>query len=116
MLGVKFLAPVDDIDSERKGFWMTIERVGAPDPISRPKKAQRPVRADKGSSADSINVSAGAKEKAEVYQATEIAKASPDIRMDRIEEVKRKLEDPTYLSNKVIDELADKLVEYFNLS
>ena len=95
---------------------MTIERVGSPDPFSRPKKAQRPVRADKGSSADSINVSAGAKEKAEVYQATEIAKASPDIRMDRIEEVKRKLEDPTYLSNKVIDELADKLMEYFNLS
>ena len=95
---------------------MTIERVGSPDPISRPKKAQKPVRAEKGSSADSVNVSAGAKEKAEIYQATEAAKASPDIRMDRVEEVKRKLEDPTYLSNEVISELADKLMEYFNLS
>lgn len=94
---------------------MTIERVGSPDPISKPNKAERPVRADKGGSADSVSVSAGAREKAEIYQAIEAAKAAPDLRMDRIEEIKRKLDDPNYISNKVIEELAERLMEYFNL-
>jgi negative regulator of flagellin synthesis FlgM len=95
---------------------MTIERVGSPDPISKPNKADRPVRPDRGGSADSVSVSVGAKEKAEIYQAIEAAKASPDIRMDKIEEIKKKLEDPNYISNTVMQELADRLMEYFNLT
>jgi negative regulator of flagellin synthesis FlgM len=94
---------------------MTIERVGFPDPVSKAKKTERPARAEKNQSVDSISVSAGAREKAEIYQATEVAKASPDLRMDRIEEVKRKLQDPNYISEVVIEELANRLMEYYNL-
>ena len=95
---------------------MTIERVGFPDPVSKPKKAERPTRPETSSSVDSVNVSAWAREKAEIYNATEMAKASPDVRTDRIEEVKKKLDDPTYLSQKVIEELANRLMEYFQIS
>ena len=95
---------------------MTVERVGFPDPVSKPKKTERPARAEKTSAADSINVSVGAKEKAEIYNATEVAKSAPDLRMDRIEEVKKKLDDPTYITNEVISELADRLMEVFKVS
>ncbi len=95
---------------------MTVERVGFPDPVSKPKKTERPAPAEKAAAADSINVSEGAKEKAEIYNATEAAKSAPDLRMDRIEEVKRKLDDPMYITDKVIGELADRLMEVFKIS
>ena len=38
---------------------MTIERVGFPDPISKAKNTERPARAEKNQSVDSISVSAG---------------------------------------------------------
>jgi negative regulator of flagellin synthesis FlgM len=96
---------------------MTVERVGFPDPVSKPKKTERPARTEKTSAgADAINVSSGAKEKAEIYNATEVAKAAPDLRLDRIEEVKRKLDDPMYITDKVIGELADRLLEVFKIS
>jgi negative regulator of flagellin synthesis FlgM len=60
-------------------------------------------------------VSAGAKEKAEIYNATEAAMSAADLRMDRIEEVKKKLDDPTYITDKVISELADRLMEVFKV-
>ncbi len=95
---------------------MTVERVGFPDPVSKPKKTERPAPAEKAAATDSINVSEGAMEKAEIYNATEAAKSAPDLRMDRIEEVKRKLDDPMYITDKVIGELADRLMEVFKIS
>jgi negative regulator of flagellin synthesis FlgM len=95
---------------------MTVERVGFPDPVSKPKKTERPAPAEKTTAADSINVSAGAKEKAEIYNATEVAKSAPDLRMDRIEEVRKKLDDPMYITDKVIEDLAEKLLEVFKIS
>jgi negative regulator of flagellin synthesis FlgM len=94
---------------------MTIERVGLPDPVSKYDKATKPQRATKKESKDSISFSADAKAKAEIYNATENVKMSPDIRMDRVEEVKRKLQDPTYISDKLIEEVAEKLMEHFNI-
>jgi hypothetical protein len=81
---------------------MTVERVGFPDPVSKPKKTERPAPAEKTSMADSINVSQGAKEKSEIYNATEVAKSAPDLRMD--------------ITDKVIEELADRLMEVFKIS
>ena len=40
---------------------------------------------------------------------------APDIRMSRIEEIKKKLQDPTYLTQKVIEDLAEKLMEHFKI-
>ena len=94
---------------------MTVERVGVPDPISKLNKTEKTVRPAKKQDSDTISVSDDAKYKAEIYTATENAKMSPDVRMDRIEEIKRKLEDPTYISKKVIEDLAEKLMEYFEI-
>ncbi len=94
---------------------MTIERVGLPDPISKYNKAAKPQKATKKESTDSISFSKDAKAKAEIYSAAENVKMSPDIRMDRVEEMKRKLEDPTYITEKMIEEVAEKLMEQFNI-
>ena len=67
------------------------------------------------SEADSITVSAEAKEMAEVYYMEKIAKETPDVRADRVAEVKEKLKDPNYLNNAVISSAADKFLSALGL-
>lgn len=94
---------------------MTIERVGVPDPISNLNKTGRAQKPKDSQKKDSISFSQDAKSKAEIYSATETAKMSPDIRLDRIEEIRRKLADPSYITEKLVDDLAEKLMEYFEI-
>ena len=95
---------------------MTIERVGPLDPIQNLKKSGKNKRPDNKNVADSISLSPEAQLKSEIYNAIEIARSTPDIRLDRVEEVKRKLQDPNYITEKVVDELADRLMELFDIS
>jgi negative regulator of flagellin synthesis FlgM len=95
---------------------MTIERIGPIDPVQNLKKAGNTAKPKASDGADSISFSAEAKSKAEVYNATELAKSAPLVRQERVEEVKRKLQDPSYISDKLIDALADKLMEYFEIT
>ncbi len=95
---------------------MTIGRVGPLDPIQNLKKTGKSRRPESQNVADSVSLSSEAKSKSEIYNAVEIVRSTPDIRTDRVEEVKRKLQDPNYVTEKVIDELADKLMELFDIS
>ncbi len=61
----------------------------------------------KSSSSDSISVSDEAKE---VYLLQKVASETPDVRADRIAEVKEKIKDPSYLSDAVIKSAADKFL------
>jgi negative regulator of flagellin synthesis FlgM len=95
---------------------MTIERIGPMDPIPSFKKAKGPEKSKKGEGADSITLSEEAKSKAEVYQATEMAKNAPGIRWELVEAAKKKLQDPNYISEKVVDAVAQRLMEYFEIT
>lgn len=94
---------------------MTIQGIGPLDPIAKFNKTDKPEKVSKAQKNDSINVSEEAKSKAEVYNATQLAKNAEDIRWSKVEEVKRKLEDPNYLSQKVIEETAEKIMDHFNI-
>ena len=94
---------------------MTIDRLGPIDPSSQLNKANKGSKPVKKDTTDSISVSSEAKAMGEIFQATESVKKSPDIRMDRVEEVKRKLQDPSYINDKVVEAVADKVMELFGL-
>ncbi len=94
---------------------MTIERLGPVDPALRYKKTNKTSKPLKKSETDSISVSQEAKSMSEMYKVTEAVKLSSDVRLDRIEEVKRKLEDPSYISEKVVEAVADDIVALFGL-
>jgi negative regulator of flagellin synthesis FlgM len=94
---------------------MTVERIGPLDPASNVKKSERPAPPKAKGDVDSINVSQEARSKAEVFRAMEAAKGSPDVRLDRIEEVKRKLQDPTYPSQEIIEKVADGILKSFGI-
>lgn len=95
---------------------MTIERLGPVDPVSKLNKTENSSKIVKKEKADSINFSDEARNMGEIYKATENVKKAPDVRMDRVEEVKRKLEDPSYINDKVVESVADKVMDVFGLS
>jgi negative regulator of flagellin synthesis FlgM len=95
---------------------MTIERIGPTDPVQSFKKTKPADKPKKSQGADSINLSEEAKSKAEVYKAESIAKQAPEIRWELVEAAKKKLQDPAYMSEKVIGSVADRLMEYFEIT
>ncbi len=95
---------------------MNVERLGPLEPVAKQSKAKRAARPVKSGGADSINISRDAKSMGEVYKAAEVVKSASDMRMDRIQEVKKKLEDPSYIDSKVVESVADSVLDVFGLS
>ncbi len=94
---------------------MTINRVGPTDPINnvnRNSKVQKTadIKAD-----DSISVSKSAIDRAELIKTAGIVNNSPDIRLDKVNEIKAKLQDPNYINDAVINSVAEKIMDDFGL-
>ena len=62
------------------------------------------------SSSDTVSLSPEAEKMAEMYYMDKIAQETPDVRADRIAEVKEKIKDPNYLSDSVIKSAADNFL------
>ena len=95
---------------------MNINSLGPVDPVSKQNKTSKVVKPVNTGGKDSIQISGDAKAMAEVYNTAETVKASPDVRMDRIEEVREKLKDPSYIDNKIIESVAESVMDMFGLS
>lgn len=94
---------------------MTIDRLGPVDPIQKLNQTERLSRPSSVRATDSIAVSDEAKLRAEMFQAAEAVRSMSDMRLDRIEEVKRRLEDPSYINDRVLDIVADRIMDSFEL-
>jgi negative regulator of flagellin synthesis FlgM len=94
---------------------MTIDRIGPPEPVPPGKKPGRSDRVRESGPTDSISLSPEAREKSELYRTIETVAAAPDIRMDRIAELKEKINDPAYLNEVIINATADKIMDAFGL-
>ncbi len=93
---------------------MTIDRLGPVDPVRKFKEIKESKQVSSSVPADSIDVSEGAKRSAALQKVADIVRETPDIRMDRVEEVKKKLADPNYINNAV-DAMADKILDAFDI-
>ena len=94
---------------------MTVERIGPLEPTPNVKKTEKPSKAKTKSDVDSINVSQEARSKAEVFKALETARSATDVRVDKVAEAKRKLQDPAYPSQEVIEKAADEIMKSFGI-
>lgn len=95
---------------------MTIDRIGPVDPVSKLNKTENTSKVVKKDKTDSITFSDEARNMSEIYKATENVKKAPDVRMDRVEEVRKKLEDPSYIDSKVVEKVAEEVMDLFGLS
>lgn len=94
---------------------MNINSLGPVDPVSRQSSTHKVVKPVNTDGKDSIQISNDAKTMAEVYNTAENVKAASDVRMDRIEEVREKLKDPLYIDSKIIESVADSVMDMFGL-
>ena len=90
---------------------MTIDRIGSIDPIQPGKKPGRIGQVNESPKTDSISISLEAQERAELLRIQELAAASPDVRADRIAELKERINDPSYIDERVLNATADKLID-----
>ena len=91
---------------------MMIEKLVGTTPLSNVQKTNRTNNAEKVSSrADSVSISKEAKEMADAYYLKQVAAETPDVRADRIAEIKAKIQDPNYLNSAVIASAADHLIK-----
>ncbi|HTX71315.1 MAG TPA: flagellar biosynthesis anti-sigma factor FlgM [Rectinemataceae bacterium] len=68
-------------------------------------------RADRSGKGDSISISNDASTKAELFRAAEIAKAAPEIRLDKVAELKAKINEPGYIDDAVLSMTADRIMD-----
>lgn len=94
---------------------MTIEKLGPINPVSKFNKTEKVEKPSKHDKSDSISFSEEAKSKGEVYKVSEQVKLTPEIRQDRIDEVKKKLQDPSYIDDKVVEIVAEQVMDLFQL-
>ena len=90
---------------------MTIDRIGPIDPIQPGKKPGRTGHVSGSPKADSISISSEAQKKNEILRVQELAAAAPEIRSERVAELREKINDPSYLNEKVLNATADKLID-----
>lgn len=93
---------------------MMIEKLNVTNPISNIQKTTKIEDFSSVNSSDSVTLSKEAEKLAELHFATEVVKATSDVRAEKVAEMKLKFADPNYI-NSVIDGLADKIMEAYGL-
>jgi len=89
---------------------MTIDRIGSIDPIQPGKKPNRVNHVNGSSNTDSISISQEAQGMAELHRTRELVAAAPETRAERIAELRNRINDPSYINEKVINATADRLI------
>ncbi len=90
---------------------MTIDRVGPIDPIQPGKRPGKTGQAHESPKSDIISISSEAHEKAELLRVQELAAAAPDVRPEKVAEMKEKINDPSYINDSVVNATANKLID-----
>ena len=89
---------------------MMIEKLVGTTPINNVQNTKRTSNAAKSTfGEDSVSISKEALAKADEYYLNQVAAETPDVRADRVAEVKAKIQDPNYLNSAVIASAADKI-------
>ncbi|MDR2499891.1 MAG: flagellar biosynthesis anti-sigma factor FlgM [Treponema sp.] len=92
---------------------MMIDRIGSVESIQPGKQHGPQNRVHSTVNTDSIVLSLEAREQGELYRAVELVSSAPDARQNRVAELKRKIQDPSYLNDTLIQSTADKIMKSF---
>ena len=97
------------------GINMTIDRLNGIDPVKPVRPIQRTQRTEAFGKADAVSVSHEARVLSDANIALEAVKNAPDIREDKVAEVKKKFADPSYINNALLELVADKILDDYGL-
>lgn len=90
---------------------MVIDKIGNINNIIEPKKSKPVSGASEPKKNDSIQISTEGKKAAEVARQTQVVRDTPDVRAERVQELKAMIADGTYNfdDQKVIEMVADRI-------
>jgi len=95
---------------------LTIEKLNGVDKIFNNKEIKPVKKTDKLEKKDSIEISDKAKEMALREKYIKIIKESPEIdNSKKIEELKKQISEPDYITQKLIDDIARRIAESLGL-
>ena len=95
---------------------MMIDKIGGINALNNVQNTRRTASTESYKSAPySISVSEEAKEAARAYYLNQVADETPDVRADRIAELKEKIKDPNYLNQAVISATAERIMTSYGL-
>ena len=90
---------------------MVIDKIGNISNISETKKTKPISGKREAEKSDSIQISSEGKQAAEIAKHAQVIKETPDVRMERVREIKQKIETGNYdfNDNKILEMVADKI-------
>ncbi len=94
---------------------MTIDRLGPVDPVAKYNKTNKSARVSRRTPVDSVAVSEEARKQAALQQISDAVRSTPDVRMDRVEAVRARLQDPNYINDAVLDSVAGSIMDVFGI-
>lgn len=93
---------------------MMIEKLNVTNPVASIQKIARKEGLSSLNSHDCVTLSKDAEKLAEIHLAIKTAKMSSDVRADKVDEMRAKFADPSYV-NSVIDGLAESIMDAYGL-
>ncbi len=93
---------------------MVIDKIGNINNIIEPKKSTPVKGAKEVKKNDSVHISSEAKSAAEVSKLGQVVKDTPDIRVDRVKEIKAQIANGTYNFDKpeILEMVADRIANF----
>ncbi|MGL4524858.1 MAG: flagellar biosynthesis anti-sigma factor FlgM [Spirochaetia bacterium] len=93
---------------------MNVHRINPLDPLTKVSSVEKTKRPESVERPESIKVSGQAREAAVLKMAVDIAKAAPEIRMDKVEIAKRNIDNPAYIQ-QALEGTAENIMKAFGL-
>lgn len=90
---------------------MSIDKIGSVNNMNDYSKINSSSKAKKVVTSDSVNISNQAAELSENKRIMNMIKEAPDVRADRVKELKAKMEDPNYIDKNMVNFVADKILD-----
>lgn len=93
---------------------MVIDKIGNINNISETKKSKPVPGKKEDAKGDSIQISSEGKQAAETARNIQIIKETPDIRAERVKDIKARIDNGTYDfdNNKMLEMVADKIASF----
>ncbi len=93
---------------------MVIDKIGSINNIVETKKSKSISSKKSTKKSDSVQISSEGKKAAEIAKQTQIVKETPDIRTERVKEIKEKIANGTYdfNNNEMLEMVADKIASF----
>ena len=89
---------------------MVIDKLTGINPIQGLNNLNKTAQVNRTDNSDSVQISQDAIAMNELYELTQMVKAAPDVRQDKIDQVLEAMKDPNYISNEKLAAVAEKMV------